>query len=254
MDIEKAIESIWENARRGIHYPVEWHGKFTLANAYQVQLGILGRYLAEGESQAGWKVGVTSKAMQEQQGVNEPVFGFLLTSGNRSSGVIFQNQSLIKPGFENELCLTLGDRLRGPGVTIEQARAAIASVAPALEIIERRGKFGDLPLSLADNAQQKAFVTGAPTSPLDPAFDLSATTLEVFVDGELADQAAATAVMGNPAASIAWLANKLAEFNLALEAGMRVMSGSFTRQHPVDAPARVEARFSPFGSVTAQFV
>ena len=224
----------------------------TLDQAYKAQLELLARYERAGERQAGWKVGLTARAMQAQQGVYEPVFGFLLLSGHRPSGTAFDFSALIRPGFENELCLTLGEPLAGPGVTLEQARAAVSHVAPALEIIEKRGDFGaDLALSLADNAQQKAFVTGA-ALPLG-ALDLADVTLELAVNGAAQERARGVEVLGTPLASIAWLANKLAGFGRRLEAGTRVMSGSFTRQYDVHRGDVVEARFEPLGPVRAEF-
>jgi 2-keto-4-pentenoate hydratase len=224
----------------------------TLEQAYRVQLELLERCERAGERQAGWKVGLTARAMQAQQGVYEPVFGFLLASGHRASGAVFEFASLIRPGFENELCLTLGAPLAGPGVTLEQARAAVSHVAPALEIIEKRGDFGaDLARSLADNAQQKAFVTGAAVPP--GALDLAEVTLELAVNGEAQERARGAEVLGTPIASIAWLANKLAEFGRRLEPGMRVMSGSFTRQYDLHRGDVVEARFEPLGTVSAEF-
>ena len=104
---------------------------------------------------------------------------------------------------------------------------------------------------MADNAQQKAFVTGTPR-PLGDA-DLSAATVRVYVDDELIDRASGAEVMGNPINSIVWLANKLAEFGRALEAGQRVISGSFTKQYPLEKPARVRSVFEPFGVVEAAF-
>jgi 2-keto-4-pentenoate hydratase len=254
MNVDEVIDSLLEHARRGIYYPDKWRGRLSQADAYRVQIGILARRVAHGEVHAGWKVGLTSRAMQLQQGVHEPVFGFLLESGARPSGAVFDFGELIRPGFENELCLTVGRTLRGPGVTVPEARAAIGAAAPALEIIERRGDFGaDLNLALADNAQQKAFVTGKPTSPLPPELDLGGATVDVFVNDQHAEHALGAAVMGDAAAALAWLANKLAEFGFPLAAGMRVMSGSFTRQYPLNRGDRVEARFAPFGPVVAVF-
>ncbi len=253
MNLEAAIDLVWESARRGHHHPAELRGTLSQVDAYRIQLGCLARHVAAGETHAGWKVGLTAKAMQEQQGVHEPVFGFLLASGARPSGVALPFGDLIRPGFENELCLTLGATLRGPGVTTGDAIEAIAAVAPALEIIERRGDFGgDLNLALADNAQQRAFVTG-PASPLRHGSDLAAATVDVIVNGAHVERARGVEVLGTPAAAIAWLANKLAEFDRALEAGARVMSGSFTRQYEVGRGDRVEARFTPFGVAAAAF-
>ena len=252
MSVHAALAAIWDGHRRGVHHPHEWQGRLSMDEAYAVQLGLLGHYVEAGERHAGWKVGLTAKAMQEQQRVHEPVFGFLLESGERPGGAVFDFASLIRPGFENELCITMGAPLAGPGVGLEQARAAIAHVQPALEIVERRGDFtADLNLALADNAQQKAFVTGAPV-PLGP-LDLASVTVDVLVNGAHQERARGAEVLGTPIASIAWLANKLAQYGRRLEAGQRIMSGSFTRQYGLARGDRVEARFDPVGVVSADF-
>lgn len=254
MSIEQAIDAFWDCACRHTAPPPQWMNRLSREDAYRVQLGVLARHAQAGERQAGWKVGLTSKAMQIQQKVHEPVLGFLLASGEKPSGTRFPFADLINPGFENELCLTVGRMLRGPGVSDAQAQAALSAMAPAFEIIEKRGDFSaDLNASLADNAQQRAYVTGAPV-PVPPGFDLATVTLELGVNGAVAERAAGAEVLGTPAASVAWLANKLAELGLALEAGMKVMSGSFTRQYPLSRGDRIEASFVPVGPVRAEFV
>ena len=271
MDLNSAIDLVWKNRQRGIYYPGALNGILSLDDAYRVNLAISQRLISGGEKQAGWKVGVTAKAMQEQMGVHQPVFGVLFESGHRDSGVELKFADLIEPSVENELCLTIGKTLRGPGVSIAQTRASIASVAPALEIVERRGVFSDLPLAMADNAQQKYCVcakampwpgspglaAGLGPEPMalgHPVFmRLSEASVEVFLNGVSQEIASGAEVMGDPIASVTWLANKLAEFDLALEAGMRVMSGSFTKQYRIKPGDRIESRFTPFGVVSARF-
>lgn len=253
MDIDYAADAIWAGIKRKNHLPTEWAGKLSLPEAYAVQLAILRRAIADGDAQAGWKVGLTSAAMRAQQGVAEPCFGFLLRSGHLRSGARLALDELIAPGIENELCLTIGEALRGPNVSFDHARRAIAFVEPALEIAEVRGNFGaDMPLSMADNAQQKAFVTGA-ASPHDSRIPLAQAEVTVCFNGELRATATGAEVMGSPIEAAAWLANKLAEHGLALEAGMRVMSGSFTRQFAVARDDKVVSTFQPFGPVEASF-
>lgn len=165
----------------------------------------------------------------------------------------FANSDLIAPGIENELCLTTGETLRGPGVTYDVARRAIASVEPALEIAEVRGDFkADMPLSVSYNAQQKAFVTGAPSAiGIDDARDQ--VRLEVRFNGQQRDSATGAEVMGNPVHSVVWLANQLAEYGVTLESGMRIMSGSFTQQFAARRGDAVLSRFTPFGVVEVAF-
>lgn len=253
MDIDSVTASIWAHTQRRSYFPAEWKGRLTIDQAYRVQLGLLDRWLAQGERHAGWKVGLTAPVIQAQFGMREPVMGFLLESGHRDSGVAFRFEDLIEPGFENELCLTVGTRLRGPGVTREQARAAVTRVQPAFEIIEGRGDFrGDLSLALTDNSQQKAFVTGA--AGIFPAdWAPAATVVEILVNGVTVERTVGSERTGDPFGAVAWLANKLAAFGRPIEAGHRIMSGSFTKQYPIARGDRIEARFAPFGAVRASF-
>ena len=242
---EQAIDAFWTAARSRTAPPPEWMNRLSREEAYRVQLGVLARHVAAGERQAGWKVGLTSKAMQIQQKVHEPVLGFLLASGEQPSGTRFQlcgpDQSRLR-----ERALPHGrPHAAGARVTNDQAQAALGAMAPAFEIIEKRGDFAaDLNVSLADNAQQRAYVTGAAV-PVPAGFDLAAVALELSVNGGAPDRATGAEVLGTPAASIAWLANKLAELGLALEAGMKVMSGSFTRQYATQPAATASPPPSP---------
>ena len=254
MDLHKAMDMIWEAHRRGVYCPPEMKGKLTMDQAYRVQLGFLERRLKAGERQAGWKVGLTAESIRKQVGYHEPIFGVLLASGNKPSGSTFKVGELITPCFESELCLTVGQTLKGPNVTVAEARAAISAAAPAFELVERRMAFtDDPPLAIADNAQQKYFITGMALSPLPADLALREARVEVFINGKSVARAGGEAVMGDPAASLAWLANKLSQFGRSLEAGMRIMSGSFVQMFPIQAGDHIEARFDPIGTVTAIF-
>ena len=256
MDIETIADALWDAMRQGRHMPAEWAGRLTMQQGYAVQLALLRRHIASGDRQTGWKVGLTAEAMRVQQKVHEPCFGYLLESGRHASGKAYRFDELIAPGFENELCLTVGKTLRGPGVSFEDAVDAVTHAAPALEIVEVRGPFaGNLPLAMADNAQQKAYVTGAAVPLTAENRDLARATVAVEIDGTPSGSAPGSAVMdGGGLLSIVWLANKLAEFDLSLDAGMRVMSGSFTKQYPASIGTRVSASFGRFGSVQASFL
>ena len=106
----------------------------------------------------GWKVGLTSTAMQAQQGVHEPCLGHLLQSGQRPSPARFDFDALLSPGFENELCIRLGQAIESADPSLDDVAEAVEAVAPALEIIEKRSPFGaDFPLALAGNAPFRRF-------------------------------------------------------------------------------------------------
>jgi 2-keto-4-pentenoate hydratase len=254
IDIAQAVEEFWRSQQKGVYFPPQWVDRLTLHQAYQVQLGLMDRRIAEGANQIGWKVGLTSEPIQKQFHVHEPVFGYLMDTAPHDDGTCFVFDDLIVPGVENELCVTMGTDLPGPGVTPEQALEAAASVRPALEIVERRGNLTrHLALAMADNGQQKAVVLGQET-PLHPGdLDLASVTVKVLVNGEQVAEGMGKDVLGHPMRSVAWLANKLSEFDRHLRAGDLIMSGSFTQQFSMNKGDSVTAGFDPLGSVSASF-
>ncbi len=245
-DEQEAIELFWQARQAGDFFPVVWFDHLTLDQAYRVQLGLIARRAAAGERQIGWKVGLTAKPIQEQFGFHEPVFGCVLEQV--ASGHVFPSGSLIQPGFESELCLVLARDLP-PGADIVAARAAVGAVHPALEIIETRGPFtAQIAIALADNAQQKTCVLGAPM-PLPEAPEAVACT--VRINDTIVAAGTGDAVLGNPLNSLVWLATKLAEYGRTLRAGEMVMTGSFTRQFPIAPGDRVHVAFTGVGAVEA---
>jgi len=252
-EIDRTIDEFETARRRGEYFPKAWFGRLSIDDAYRVQLGLIGRRRAQTKQRRiGWKVGLTARAIQEQFGFDEPVFGCLLEEGRQPTGHAFGFAELIAPGFENELCVELAKDV-APGATLTDVEAAVAAVRPALEIIETRGDFvGQIALALADNAQQHSFVLGQPV-PGVAAADLAGLVARVRRNGEEIGNGRGDAVLGNPFNSVAWLAGKLAEFGEGLRAGDLVMTGSFTRQFPLAAGDRIETEFEGLGKVQAEF-
>lgn len=251
--LEKAIEEFWAERGRGVYFPPVWENRLDLDDAYRVQLGLVARRCTGGVTHAGWKVGLTAKAIQEQFRVHEPVFGCLLSEGRMSSGHAFRYDDLITPGFENEICVVLGRDLAGAKLGIDDVARAVERCHPALEIIETRGDLtAQLVLALADNAQQKFFVLGPPVA-LGADLDLSAIGARVVVNGLEVGAGRGDAVLGHPLRSVAWLAGKLAAYGRGLKAGDHVMTGSFTRQFPIARGDRVRTEFERVGAVEAVF-
>ena len=252
-EIAGVVETFWRERQKGVHFPSAFSGKLSLAEAYRVQLGLIARRVAAGERQVGWKVGLTAKTIQEQIGVHEPVFGCLLAEGLKESRHRFQHRALIRPGFENEVCVRLGRELAGANCDIAAARRAVECCHPALEIIETRGDFkANLALALADNAQQKAIVLGPPAQFTDD-LDLAAIAVRVAINGEEVATGRGEAVLGHPLNALVWLAKALAPFGRGLSAGELVMTGSFTRQFAVRPGDRIRADFDRLGPVEAAF-
>ena len=245
--------SLNEAYRQNDMFADDLAGNLTLEEAYQVQFDLAALRVADGEKLSGWKVGLTSKAMQQQQGVHEPCLGYLLQSGQLVSPAQLQFDDLISPGFENELCFRMKSSLSGIGVSFDEALAAIGEVAPALEIIERRSDLGrGLALAIAGNAQQRNYITG-PFISIDSVADLSKVEASVKVNGVLQETATGGEVLGNPVNSLIWLTAKLSEFGRCLDAGSLVMSGSFTKQYLLNKGDTVRTSFDGIGVVEAAF-
>ena len=254
MSTEQTVQALWEHHARGEFFPAQWRGKLDLDEAYRVQLGLLERKLARGERQAGWKVGLTADAMRATFGGKEPVFGYLLESGSIPSGHAFRFAELRTPMVEHELLVTLGKDLSGPNATAQDAARAIATVAPAFEIVEMRGADMrvDMPLAIADNVAQRAFVHGSAV-PFSERLDLGGIRAVVRINGEVKADVLGREVIDNQLQTVAWLANTLHRHGRRLQAGQRIMTGSFTKPMPAAAGDTFETAFGDVGSVRATF-
>jgi 2-keto-4-pentenoate hydratase len=252
-DAAEALQTFLRARREGLFFPAEWEGSLTLDEAYRVLVAWERHLESEGQKRIGWKVGLTAKPIQDQFSVHEPVFGFLMDNSPYASGSAIPFDSLIKPGFENEICVTAGADLAGPGMTVKQARRGIQTIRPAFELIETRGDFiGHAEKVVPDNLQQKGIIIGD-EEPFTEDMNLSEVALRVIVNGQTVDEGIGSAVLGDPVNSVVWLANRLAEFNLHISAGDLIMTGSFTRQHAISRGDAISASFAGLGEVTASF-
>ena len=245
IDLQRAVDEFWAARGRGEHFPGGYFDRLSLDEAYRIQLALIDRRCAQGERQIGWKVGLTSKAIQEQFGFHEPAFGCILET--RPSGHVFAAGELIRPGFETELCVRLGRPLAGE-VSLEEVRAAVAVVHPSFEITETRGDPGQIALMLADNAQQRSVILGEPIE-LTPGLRLDQVEARVELNGSVVATGVGAAVLDHPLNSVAWLARKLGEYGRSLRAGEVVMTGSLVRQFPLAPGDRAWASFSGVGMV-----
>ncbi len=174
------------------------------------------------------------------------LFGCILET--QPTGHVFGATELIHPGFETELCVRLGRGLEGE-VTLEQVRAAVDVIHPSFEIIETRGDpVKQIPVALADNAQQRSVVVGAPV-PLAPAMALDLVTARVQLNGQEVATGLGSAVLDHPLNSITWLAGKLGQYGRRLRPGDIIMTGSFVRQFPLGPGDVAVAEFSGIGRV-----
>ncbi|MEY4339027.1 MAG: 2-oxo-hepta-3-ene,7-dioic acid hydratase [Actinomycetota bacterium] len=229
---------------------------YTLDDAYRVRRLLVDLMLADGRTTKGHKIGFTSEAMQKMYGMTGPDFGQLLDDVFVAVGQPVPASTLADARVEAEIAFVLRAPLRGPDVTVADVLAATDVVCAAIEVIDSRvgamrAKAVD---SIADNAGAGKVVLSdlrvAPTS-----LDLTTIPIEMAVDAE-SHRGMSGDVMGNPAAAVAWLANKLADIDGLggqLEAGDIVMSGSAVRSVAVNNGSRLSASFGPLGTIDIEF-
>lgn len=224
----------------------------TVEDAYRVQEATVEHHLGAGRRIVGRKIGLTSKALQQQVGIDQPDFGVLFDSHVFENGARFSmsGRRMIYPRLEAELGFILSRDLSGPGLTAATVLAATHAVFPSFEIVDSRIRDWKIRLAdtIADNSSSWELVLGDRL--LDPrGLDLSTVGMVLEQDGEVRLTGAGAAVYDHPARAVAWLGNKLAEFGVPLKAGDYILSGSFTSVLDL-TPGHYRARFSDgLGSV-----
>ncbi|WP_030661780.1 2-keto-4-pentenoate hydratase [Streptomyces cellulosae] len=227
----------------------EWP-ELDLATAYAVQDEALRRRLERGERLVGVKLGLTSRAKQQQMGVTSPLTAWLTDAMVLPAGDPVPQDELIHPRAEPEIVFVMRDRLAGPGVTAAVALAAVGSVHGGIEVIDSRYrdfKF-TLPDVVADNASSARYVTGPVGRPPE-SLDLALEACVLEVDGQVVDSATGAAVQGHPAEALALAANDLARRGHTIEQGWVVLTGGMTDAVFAPPGSKVAVHFTHLGSV-----
>lgn len=244
-----------EAGRYQISMLTEQFPGMTVKDAYAVQLENVRRRQAEGEKLIGMKIGLTSKAMQNLLGVNEPDYGHLFAPMLLLEGQTCSMSRLIQPKVEGELSFCLRETLKGPGITVADVYHATEYVVPSIEIVDSRIRDWKIKLAdtIADNGSAALFMVGGRMTPIS-AVDMRLTGMTLERNGELLSSGTTAEVWGNPAAAVAWLANVLGAMGTALEAGSIVMAGAVTAAVPAQAGDSFTVSFQGMGGVTVKFV
>jgi 2-keto-4-pentenoate hydratase len=227
----------------------------TVEDAYAVQLLQIEERLAEGRLVKGHKVGLTSAAMQRLLGVDEPDYGHLLDDFFHLEHVPIPLDRFLQPRIEPEVAFVLAKPLRGPGVTVHEAIAAVDFVLPALEIVDSRIAGWDITFvdTVADNASSGLYVLGDSAGPLGDR-DLTAVEMTMTrADGSVASSGSGAACLGDPVNALVWLARTAAELGEPLRAGDVVLSGALGPMVPVAAGDAFAAELSGLGAVRVSF-
>ncbi|MBN8629916.1 MAG: 2-oxo-hepta-3-ene-1,7-dioic acid hydratase [Rhodobacterales bacterium] len=232
----------------------------TLDVAYAVQAELIRLKLAKGRQVIGWKIGLTSRAMQEQLKIDTPDSGVLLDDMLFTNGATIPKNHFIQPRVEAEIAFLMARDLSGPNVSREDVIAATAHVAPALEILDTRilrsdpatGKARIITDTISDNAANAGIVLGQDRHSVD-THNLRWVGAIVKRDGVVEETGLGAGVLDDPVTGILWLVHRLHRYGQGLKAGEVVLSGSFVRAIEAPPGSRFEADFGPFGSVTLNF-
>jgi 2-oxo-hept-3-ene-1,7-dioate hydratase len=258
------IAQVYDAAEKGRHRirpPSVQYDGFTIEDAYAVQRRWVALKVARGNAIKGHKIGLTSRAMQRQANITEPDYGALLADMFYSTGAEIPVNRFIQPRLECELGFVIGRRLKGPDCTIFDVLNATDYVIPAAEIVDGRTHRVDPETnkprcvldSIADNAGNAALIIGGrPVKPMD--MDLRWVSVLCHRNNVIEESGVAAAVLNHPANGVAWLANKLAPFDIALEPGQFVLGGSFTSTVEARAGDVFHVDYGPLGSISSRFV
>lgn len=221
-----------------------------VATAYAIQADVVAARLEAGSVIVGAKLGLTSVAKQRQMKVDEPLYGWLTSDMQIDTGAVLECARFIQPRCEPEIAFLLSADLDGPDTSAAQVLAATELVFPAVDVLDSRfaGYAFTLPDVIADNSSCAGYVLGG--QGVHPAgFDLRLTGCAFYKNGELVATASGAAVLGHPAAAVAWLVRRLAARGEGLRAGQVVLSGSMTEAIAVAPGDVITARLDRLGTV-----
>lgn len=232
------------------------HPSATMDDAYAVQRAFVDRKLAEGRKIIGWKIGLTSRAMQQQLNITTPDSGMLLDDMMFTNGCTIPAGRFIAPRIEAEIAFVMKAPLTGD-VTREQVLAATDYVAPALEILDTRivraegGKTRTIIDTISDNAANAGIVMG--THRHAPTTDLRWVGAIVKRDGVVEETGLGAGVLDDPVTGIIWLARRMTQYGQRIEPGQTILSGSFIRAIECPSGCYIDADFGPFGHLSCTF-
>ena len=237
------------------------HAGMDMDDAYAIQKAWVDRKIAAGRKVTGYKIGLTSRAMQLAMKIDTPDFGVLLDDMVFANGADIPAGDFTDPRIEVELAFVLKEPLRGEDVSVADVMAATDYVVPALELIAARsyrvdpdtGYTRNVYDTIADNAANAGYILG--DRQIDPAtIDLPWAGAMLYLNGEIEETGLAGGVMGHPAHGIRWVCKRFAPHGIGLEPGQVILAGSFTRPVVVKPGDNIRADYGPLGTIEVNFV
>ncbi|MPY55939.1 2-keto-4-pentenoate hydratase [Streptomyces spongiae] len=229
-------------------------GSHDIAAAYAVQQELTRRRQAGGAVVVGRKIGLTSPAVQQQLGVDQPDFGVLFADMDVSAEPEVPSARLLQPKAEAEIAFVLKEDLAEGDLDPAQVRAAVDYAVAALEIVDSRIADWDISLAdtVADNASSGLFVLAGHRLTLAD-FQPRETTMRLYADDVLVSEGNGAACLGDPLDALAWLARTARDLGDPLRAGQVILSGALGPMVPAPPGTRIRAEISSLGTVSATF-
>ncbi|WP_300404896.1 fumarylacetoacetate hydrolase family protein [Nocardioides sp.] len=231
-------------------------GTDDLPAAYAVQQGLVQGRLAAGATVVGRKIGATSQAVQDQLGVDQPDFGYLMDDMDVSAHDPISMATLLQPRVEAEVAFRLAADIDVPEskITLDLVRAAVDVALPALEIVDSRiAEWGiTFTDTVADNASSGLYVVGDQGLPLSEIEPVD-VVMSLSINGEERSAGNGAACLGDPLEALRWLAVQAARFGDPLRAGHLILSGALGPFVPFAPGDRVEASISGFAPLSVTF-
>ena len=232
----------------------------TLDDSYAVQAALVARKRAAGARVIGWKIGLTSRAMQQALNITTPDSGVLLDDMLFASGTTIPKGRFIQPRIEAEIAFVMKAPLSGAHVTRADVVAATDYVTPSLEILDTRVVRADpatrqariIVDTISDNAANAGIVLGDARHAID-AQDLRWVPAIVKRDGVVEETGLGAGVLDDPVTGILWLVHRLAQYGAGVAAGDIVLSGSFVRAIEAPPGSTFTADFGSFGILDLSF-
>ncbi len=243
------------NGRHVVEPLTTRHPAITVDDAYRIQQRLNARRVEAGETIIGKKIGVTSQAVMNMLGVNQPDFGMLTDAMVYNEGEAIAASTLIQPKAEGEIAFLLKRDLMGPGVSAADVLAATEGVMACFEIVDSRIRDWKIRIqdTVADNASCGVFVLGDRV--VDPRkVDLQTCGMVLEKNGEVVVTGAGAATLGSPLTAMAWLANTLGRLGIPLKAGEVVLSGALGAMVPVKAGDNLRVSIGGIGGCSVRFV
>lgn len=220
--------------------------------AYAVQEHNTERWELEGRRICGRKIGLTSRAVQAQLGVDQPDYGMLWADTGYSDAEPVPLSRVQQPRAEGEIAFVLGRDLSREHIVLPDVISSIAYALPAIEIVGSRIEGWDIKIldTIADNASSGAFVLGTVPRKLE-SFDPRLCGMVMERKGEPVSVGAGAACLGNPLTAVLWLARKMMEVGRPLREGDIVLSGALGPLVDVQPGQVLELRINGLGQVRA---